>query len=263
MFYHSHVQPPAGRRVLSPLLLFSLQVLIQILIITALIIAPTPLYRRVILYGAIAWISLYIITSTTTLYPISDFGLGCVTAARLVMAFDWVVLTRSRDELRPLSQRVPTSQLGIVDRVKWATDLSMNIRGIGWNFQISGLQTVVDISRWRFMRNRLRRLLMDYFIIDAIHFIWNSDPITYKHTRFDPSLFSFSGFIDRCHNLVWGVSACLVIDMAFNAGSALSVAIKHSNPVDWPEIFGPWGEAYTVRRLWRFVETLPIASQGN
>ena len=41
-----------------------------------------------------------------------------------------------------------------------------------------------------------------------------------------------------------------MIAMHYSLLAAIFVAVGFSQPCDWPEVYGRWSDAYTVRRFW-------------
>ncbi len=41
-----------------------------------------------------------------------------------------------------------------------------------------------------------------------------------------------------------------ILKMYYEAASLLAVGLGLGRPEDWPDMFGNWSDAYTLRRLW-------------
>ena len=52
---------------------------------------------------------------------------------------------------------------------------------------------------------------------------------------------------------VWLVMTYAILKMSYELGSLIIVALGLSRPEDWPDTFGLWEDAYTLRRLWGYV----------
>ena len=48
----------------------------------------------------------------------------------------------------------------------------------------------------------------------------------------------------------WLVMTYSVLKVYYVSASLVAVALHTSRPEDWPDLFGSWKDAYTVRRLW-------------
>ena len=48
----------------------------------------------------------------------------------------------------------------------------------------------------------------------------------------------------------WLVMTYSVLKVYYVSTSLVAVALHTSRPEDWPDLFGSWKDAYTVRRLW-------------
>lgn len=50
--------------------------------------------------------------------------------------------------------------------------------------------------------------------------------------------------------LAWLVMTYAILKMYYEVASLLAVGLGISRSEDWPDMFGNWSDAYTVRRLW-------------
>lgn len=53
--------------------------------------------------------------------------------------------------------------------------------------------------------------------------------------------------------LAFGVMTAACLNAAHNVAALIFVGIGHSSPTLWPDVWGHWGDAYTVRKLWGYV----------
>lgn len=49
---------------------------------------------------------------------------------------------------------------------------------------------------------------------------------------------------------VWLMNTYTTIKLSYSVLSFVVVALFLWAPADWPDLFGDWSDAYTVRRLW-------------
>lgn len=49
----------------------------------------------------------------------------------------------------------------------------------------------------------------------------------------------------------------------FYALAAISVAVGYSEPEQWPDFYGKWCDAYTLRRFWGYSKPHIFLSQSN
>jgi hypothetical protein len=62
------------------------------------------------------------------------------------------------------------------EKFRWATSLSINMRGIGWNFLVKGISHPVKAneSRKEFLIRQSRALVLDFLCLDACSFFLRS-----------------------------------------------------------------------------------------
>jgi hypothetical protein len=262
MFSSFQIPSYGQRTFLNPALAMASQLIIPLAFVTP----PTPL-RRVFFFLLISTVNIYIMTFTTTTNVLADHLCGCFLMARVVQMVDFILITDYQNDMRKLGQHIPASQLELWDRIKWAGDLSQAIRGVGWNFQISELKSAprnsVAPSRWEFVRKRLFQALVDYLIIDAMQFVYFVDPFHLKGYGSAGHYFSLGSFTERCLNLAYGVFGYTVLDGTYRLFPAVSVAVGHTSPDEWPDLFmKSIGEAYTIRRMWSYV-ALVVFTHAN
>ena len=129
----------------------------------------------------------------------------------------------------------------------------LNIRGIGWNYQIPHLPRRPAQTRLRFAISRIIRVGWYLFVTDVAQTYISTNP-----------LFSLSGDAARSMRsqgpvlIVFNVAAYMALsyctlNIYYDAIALLAVVFGLSESKDWPVAFGKWRDAYTVRRFWRSV----------
>lgn len=134
-------------------------------------------------------------------------------------------------------------------KFRWAARTVTTLRGIGWNVQVKGIPDHPDAytGRWIFVRRSLlrsaisqcRRLISVYAIGLAIA------------ARESPRLSASSWIWSVVIGWAGGSWAYNGVDAAYNLGAALTVAVGLCEPWEWPPMFGPLKEAWSVRQMWR------------
>ena len=67
----------------------------------------------------------------------------------------------------------------------------------------------------------------------------------------------FNGYLFRSWCLfVWLVMTYAILKMYYVLASIIAVGLGISVPEDWPDMFGNWSDAYTLRRLWGYVSRI-------
>ncbi|KAG6918897.1 hypothetical protein DXG01_010552, partial [Tephrocybe rancida] len=137
-------------------------------------------------------------------------------------------------------------------RFYWAGCVLLSPRGFGWNYQVSNVPAAPSLNRGRFVISRIFRVIALFLIIDAgqtfIHtramFLVSDEELQYASITSHGLLFRFLSI------LAWMSGGYAGIRVHYDLASTLSVLLGLSKPADWPEPFGSWKEAYTVRNFW-------------
>jgi len=124
--------------------------------------------------------------------------------------------------------------------------LQLNVRGVGWTDQVANLPPIssdqASQSRGAFVRSRLIRLLVSLLVLDAAHLYY-----IHKQIGNRAGILSWERVL---HTVLLGMIAYCVIQSMHSFVATLAVASGWTAPSEWPELFGPLAEAYTIRRFW-------------
>jgi len=224
-----------------PYILFSLSVPF---LITGIAAKPSPYRWMFFLPIASLCISIYhskLLSDTLT----ANLALYLLTAS------DYLLFTDVQRELRPAGQLEEKSiwEAPFWSRVKWSINLLATPRGIGWTHQPkNGIPPRPTSDRRRFILTSLGRVLFNIALIDLTKITITHNP-SFRRTA---QPFSEQALLWRS----WCILQFLAITvpglsvMYLSLGVA-SVALGLSEPTDWPDLIGNFGDAYTVRRFWR------------
>ncbi|TBU24283.1 membrane bound O-acyl transferase family-domain-containing protein [Dichomitus squalens] len=130
--------------------------------------------------------------------------------------------------------------------------LLRNNRMIGWNVQVSNVPPVKG-ARAQFLLRRTRQLLVAYALADVSESLVRLNRPLYASTSPGGSQFSpgVIGHLQKsCCMAIWLFMTYSVLKLYYVFSSIVAVALYASRPEDWPDAFGSWKDAYTVRRLW-------------
>ncbi|KAF8997284.1 membrane bound O-acyl transferase family-domain-containing protein, partial [Cyathus striatus] len=159
-----------------------------------------------------------------------------------------VLQSNPQDTLKPNNQEKPASQLPFLSRLKWATSLILNARGVSWNCVVPGLRYPQGQSRQHFVLSQLSWAAFFYLLGDVLSVYTRRNPAF----QYPPSQnFGAQGLLRQAIN-VMSFWTLLIASMNRNQVlySAVSVAIGMSNPEDWPAFFGVWSQTKSVRTFW-------------
>ena len=89
-----------------------------------------------------------------------------------------------------------------------------------------------------------------FLIIDIFYLYRYNNPVFGLHGE-GPYSLGAQGLIFRCLNVfAYGGGAYCMISTQYLVLSMIAVACGFSEPWSWPDTFGTWSDAYTVRRFW-------------
>ncbi|KAK8044777.1 hypothetical protein PG993_004801 [Apiospora rasikravindrae] len=141
-------------------------------------------------------------------------------------------------------------------KLSWAILLTVNQRGVRWNYQVKNVHPVrvkaragfLALQAWNFAKCVLisdllfslsRRLF--FTAPDGLVGAVNSHELTLKHPDWR---WSFS------RALVFGALPYFMLTMQYSVLAFTGVATGLTRPEDWPPIFGPISKVTTVRSFW-------------
>ncbi|KAI0344772.1 hypothetical protein BDW22DRAFT_1090336 [Trametopsis cervina] len=178
-----------------------------------------------------------------------DYLKGAFLGATSLVALYDLVLTD------PLTEWTHKSEPGcrLIDmpvwkRVYWVVCAALDNRGIGWSFEVPYVPPLPSHDRWMFLKRRSRQLLWNLFLVDLAQTYERLNPV------FAPSstagmwsqglLLGYLNLVARL-TVAWGM-----FNIPYDWLSLACVASGFHEPQDWPDTFGKWSDAYTVRRFW-------------
>ena len=185
----------------------------------------------------------------------SDYAAVASLLNLIPTASDYILLRNHQPELRKIGQKKATSDMTLKERLMWAASLLATPRGIGWahepTAQISPRPTA---SPQKFIASQFLWIIF-YFILWDVALIPIRENPCFKIDG--PSLAAF-GWWHR--TVVW--SSILVVYCTLSGvyalASIVSVAARLYEPRDWPHLFGSPFNAYTLRKCWGYVLTIPF-----
>ncbi|KAH9922491.1 membrane bound O-acyl transferase family-domain-containing protein [Fomitopsis serialis] len=179
----------------------------------------------------------------------SDYPTGCILMIQAFTAVYLLWMTDPARDFRHERDYAAPEELSFLRRVYWALCIMNNPRGVGWTCQVANVPPLPTEARWPFVRRRLRRAIYWYMLLDIFQNYEQRNPLF--SLRGEDVSVSSQGYLLRPVNIfvrVASVAGSIAMQHALLA--AAMVAFDLSLPRDWPDIYGRWSDAYTVRRLW-------------
>lgn len=186
------------------------------------------------------------------LYFISNMTLKNVSVAHIFMASDYILLTGVQRELSLVTQREPISNAPLYARFKWALNLLLSIRGVGWKHEpahpVIPPHPLKSTSRLSFILSQSKRIAFHFLLCDLANTIFMTNPVLSLKSNLSfgdlPLLVRYTGVLG------FALSGYAKLTMVHAWMSIFAVGLKLSEPSEWPDFFGRWGDAYTIRKFW-------------
>ena len=172
---------------------------------------------------------------------------------------------RVRDEVHPKSDvggsdKLP-SNFPFTKKLWWMVDIGWGMRMIGWVQEPRNrMPPHPPPSRRTFLQKTVLKLVMNVVIADLSASVLALSP-PFDHRLHDPAdgPETYLAAVPLLHRIPY-VMACAIgtaspINIGHNVMALLCVGLGHSSPTLWPDIWGSWGDAYTVRKLWGYANS--------
>lgn len=178
-----------------------------------------------------------------------DYLFGATLGTTVLQAIRFLLLVRPLEEYRHEADKVPASQLPFMQRYFWLFKMTNSPRGIGWSFKAESSLIPVDPrhrTRASFIASRLRWLFSHYLLLEAATLYTRCNPVFLSKASV-----ASQGYILQCLNVaaipcqLYAVLTCIHCTLA-----VLAVGANLDEPQTWPQPFGHWKNAYTVRKFW-------------
>jgi len=169
-------------------------------------------------------------------------ALGCACVIEVLRVLDALYLS----DLRLVGQDAPRDSLPLWSRIKWAVQLKLALRGIGW--QHAPMHTIppapVEESRSAFVIRCVLGAVWGILCTDLVGLtILYQPPNNIGHVGLQ--FWHYFRYILQ----IYGISY-FGMNTAYYIFGILLVPMGFTSPQDWPPLFGPLSGAYTVKRFW-------------
>jgi len=190
---------------------------------------------------------LYPISQTVLYYPPKNPLVALCVGTNVVVDILRLIDALCLSDLRLVGQTVPAQSLDLWFRIKWAVQLRVSPRGLGWQYEPTHAipSAPANESRLKFVLRTTSNILWGILCLDIIGLLSVYQPPNYLMNS--PLWNSFRHVLQLWGNLYYwigtGHSILAVIFVSFHINS----------PRAWPPILGPLSEAYTVKKFWGWV----------
>ena len=226
-------------------------------------------YRVVAIAAVISTTARIYLTSEVT-NPLSvGYTLGCVATFRFMfMVYIIFVEGSFPDHRRCARDEVNTkantnnldsqpSNFPLTKKLWWMVDLAYSVRLVGWVQEPQNGVPPPPPSRRMFLQKTFLKLIINIVIIDLTTSVFALSPaFDYRvHLPTDgPETYLAAVPLFRRvpYVLSYGIMVGTGVVVVHNVAALVCVGLGQSSPTQWPDMWGRWGDAYTVRKLWGY-----------
>jgi len=151
------------------------------------------------------------------------------------------------------------SDFPLTKKLWWMVDIAYSVRMVGWIQEPrNGIPPHPPPSRRTFLWKTFLKLIINKILADFATSVLALSPAFDRRVH-DPTdgpetYLSAVPLLRRApYVLSYGVMMGTGAGVVHNAMALVCVGIFHSSPTLWPDIWGRWRDAYTLRKLWGYV----------
>ncbi|KAJ3747092.1 hypothetical protein DFH05DRAFT_1521426 [Lentinula detonsa] len=135
-------------------------------------------------------------------------------------------------------------------RALWTWCIVHSPRGIGWNYQVLSVPPrPLPCSKWAFIRSRILQVVKFYILMDIAQSYIRLNTL-FTNPPPNASITSQGWLLQMISGAAWMTTPYAGMSMQYCLFAVASVGLGFSNPEDWPDTYGTWKHAYTVRNFW-------------
>ncbi|KAF8065364.1 membrane bound O-acyl transferase family-domain-containing protein [Lyophyllum atratum] len=206
---------------------------------------------RLISFVAFAWVC-YEGLLYTTGDKMQDYSMGSTIGGQFFTALHLLLIVEPIRQFRHSTDVDDPRTRPLLKRVYWAGCIIHSPRGIGWNYQTPHVPDRPSMKRGSFIISRFLRVFGCFLIMDAAQTFVHTNPLfSGSPAELENATITSQGFLYRCLNsIAWMATPYAGVRLQYYLFSIISVALGLSTPADWPDPYGKWRDAYTVRNFW-------------
>ena len=230
-------------------------------------------YRAVVLTAMIYLATQIYLTSEVTNSFWLKYAMGFMVATRFTFVAYLLFAEgsfpdswrRARDEVHAGPgggglDKLP-SNFPLTKKLWWMVDMAWSMRMIGWVQEPRNCMLPhPPPSRRTFLRKTFLKFIMNAVITDLATSV-NALSRPFDHRVHDPAdgpetYLAAVPLLHRVpHVLAWAIGTATSISATHNVMALVCVGLGRSSPTLWPDIWGDWRDAHTVRKLWGYIHS--------
>jgi len=164
--------------------------------------------------------------------------------------------------------RLP-SNFPLTKKLWWMVDIAWGMRMIGWVQEPRNcMPPHPPPSRRTFLWKTSLKFIMNAVLTDLVTSV-HARSRAFDYRAHDPTdgPETYLAAVPLLHRvpyvLAWAVGSATSVSAAQNVMALVCVGLGHSSPTLWPDIWGNWRDAYTVRKLWGYVHSRTFQPSSN
>jgi len=228
---------------------------------------------RLATFSTILCINLSLFAFVPAPNPYDGYLLGCFLGISLLEVFYLLFLVDPLRTWRHKDCKRPIHEEPYFRRWLWMASASASPRGIGWNYQVScclriqpSITQCVQVkntpepvkgSRTTFILLCIRRAVKHFLWLDLCD-LW----VRYNPVFPTQASITSQGYVLRCINILALYRFYSETNLFYYSGAAFMVFIGIDDPSSWPDYFGKFRDAYTLRSFWGYVHLTYWNSQS-
>ena len=226
---------------------------------------------RVVALLAMIYLASQIYLTPEPIDPKAAYPVGCVIGCHFVFRV-YLLFTegsfpdhwrRIRDEVGAEVDadgldKLP-SKFPLTKKFWWMVDIAYGVRMIGWVQEPrDGMPPRPPSSRRTFLWKTLLKFIMNIITADLMTSALALNP-AFDHRVHGPTdgpeaYLAAVPLLKRVpYVLVWSIGTGASASAIHNTVALVCVGLGYSSPALWPDLWGRWADAYTVRNLWGYV----------
>jgi len=147
----------------------------------------------------------------------------------------------------------------LAKKLSWMIDIAYSFRLVGWVQEPHNcLPPHPPPSRLTFLKKTSFKLVINHIVVDLMRSVFALNP-AFDSRRHDPTdgpetYLAAVPLLRRVpYILAQGLMVAGGMNTAHGIFALVCVGLGFSSPTLWPDMWGRWGDAYTVRKLWGYV----------
>ena len=148
------------------------------------------------------------------------------------------------------------SNFPLTKKLKWMVDIAHSSRMVGWVQEPRDcLPPHPPPSRLSFLGYTLSKFIVNVVLFDLVTSVFAQNPVfdSRVHAPTDgPETYLAAVPLFRRvpYALAFALWTAIPIQIIHNVGALVIVGIGCNSPTLWPDVWGRWRDAYTLRKLW-------------